>query len=93
MVSDRFRTVSDGFGSTVLDNFRTVSDCFGPFRIVSDCFRSVFERFSDDFGALSETDDSTQNFKISSFNWPGLVRDGSDGRNGSDRPQPWPIEM
>ena len=31
--------------------------------------------------------------KISKFNWPGLGRDGSDGRNGSDGPQPWPIEI
>ena len=41
-------------------------------------FRSVFFRFF---------------LKISNFNWPGLGQDGSDGRNGSDRPQPWPIEI
>ena len=31
--------------------------------------------------------------QISNFNWPGLGRDGSDGRNGSDGSQPWPIEI
>ena len=69
MVSDRFRTISDGFGS--------FSDRFGRFRIVSDRFWIVFEPFSDRFGRLwyafgPFSDDSTQNFKISNFNWPGL---------------------
>ena len=32
-------------------------------------------------------------FQISNFNWPGLGRDGSDGRNGTAVPQPWPIEI
>ena len=31
--------------------------------------------------------------KISNFNWPGLGRDGADGRSGLDGLQPWPIEI
>ena len=81
-VSDCFQTVSDGFGRfrTVFGPFRTVSD---RFRTVSDRFRTVSGPFSEiriasdrfrrrwcAFGPFS--DDSTQNFKISNFNWPGL---------------------
>ena len=32
-------------------------------------------------------------FQISNFNWPGLGRNGSDGRNGTGVPQPWLIEI
>ena len=72
----RFRTVFGSF-RTVSDHFRTVSDRFGTFRVVSDRFRIVFERFSNRFGRFwyafgPFSDDSTQNFKISNFNWPGL---------------------
>ena len=60
MFSDRF--VSDGFGScrTVFGSFSNRS------RIVLDCFGRLWYAF----GPFS--DDSTQNFKISNFNWPGL---------------------
>ena len=71
-----FRTVFGRF-RTVLDRFRTVSDGFGSCRTVFGLFSNRFRRVSDRFGRLwcafrPFSDDSTQNFKISNFNWPGL---------------------
>ena len=103
--SDRFRTVSDCF-RTVLDRFQTASDSvgsfsdrFGWFRIVSDRFRIVFEPFrivSNRFGRLwcvfgPFSGDSTQNFKISNFNWPGLG--GTARTDGTARTGPSPGQL
>ena len=67
-----FRTVSDHFRT-----FRTVSERFGSFRTVFGPFLNGFQSISDRFGRFwyafgPFSDDSTQNFKISNFNWPGL---------------------
>ena len=54
---------------------------------------SVGRPLSDDFIHFEFLSNSFQFFlEISNFNWPGLERDGSDGRNGAAVPQPWPIE-
>ena len=71
-----FRTVFGRF-RTVLDRFRTVSDGFGSCRTVFGSFSNRFRSVSDRFGRFwyafgPFSDDSTQNFKISNFNWPGL---------------------
>ena len=57
--------------------------------------RMIFGRpFSHDkIRWISKIQISNFKFQISNFNWPGLGRDGSDGRNGTDGPQPWPIEI
>ena len=82
-ISDQFRTVFGPF-RTVSDGFGSFSNRFGPFRSVFGPFRTVFGLFWDRFRTDSErfgrlwcafgpfSDDSTQNFKISNFNWPGL---------------------
>ena len=60
-----------------MDGFRTVSDGFGSCRTVFGLFSNRFRSVSDRFGRLwcafgPFSDDSTQNLKISNFNWPGL---------------------
>ena len=71
-----FRTVFGRF-RTVLDRFRTVSDGFGSCRTVFGSFSNRLRSVSDRFGRFwyafrPFSDDSTQNLKISNFNWPGL---------------------
>ena len=39
---------------------------------------------------ISKIQISNFKFQISNFNWPGLGRDGSDGRDGTVGLQPWP---
>ena len=71
-ISDGFGPFSDGFGwfRIVFEPFWTVSDRFGPFLNGFQTVSDRFGRFWYAFGPFS--DDSTQNFKISNFNWPGL---------------------
>ena len=107
VVFGRFRMVSDGFGPfsdrfgrfwTIFGSFRTVSDRFGLFRTVFGPFLNDFRIVSDRFRRLWSvfgpfSDDSTQNLKISNFNWPGLGPVRAVPSVRAVRPQPWPIEI
>ena len=82
----RFWTVSDGFGP-FSDGFGPFSDGFGRFRTVFGSFRIVFRRVP------AVLDDSNPNLKKFKFQLATAGGDGTDGRNGTDGPQPWPIEI
>ena len=78
----RFRTISDVCGAfrtvferfrTISHRFRTVSDRCRPFLDRFRPFRTVLDRFGRPWCAFGPfSDDSTQNLKISNFNWPRL---------------------
>ena len=102
--SGRFRIVFGQF-QTVSDACRRFRMVFGRFRMVFGPFGIVFGPFWDRFGTASDrfgrlwyvfepfSADSTQNFKISNFNWPGLGPVRAVPSVRAIPPQPWPIEI